>query len=89
MINQRTKKKPNRRAGTINDGARYAVNQPAEIVFVLKQIMQNAQLVTAYPDGGADFALTSLLAVMPDTAESCSISPDAAATTSPCHECCW
>jgi c-di-GMP-binding flagellar brake protein YcgR len=53
----------------LEDDSRFAVSQPAEIVFVLKKIMQNTQLVTAYLEDGADFALTSLLAVMPDTAE--------------------
>ncbi len=62
------------------DDQRYAVSQPAEIVFVLKKIMQNAQLVTAYIDGRTDFALTSVLDVMPDTAEVVlDVSPDAAA----------
>ncbi len=64
----------------LDDDARFAVERPAEIVSVLKKIMHNGQLVIAYPDGGADFALTSLLAVMPDTAEIVlDVSPDAAA----------
>ena len=67
------------RDNQIDDDVRFAVRQPAEIVFVLKKIMQNTQLVTAYLDGSADFALTSLLAVMPDTAEIVlDDSPDAA-----------
>lgn len=71
---------PQGRDNQLDDEARFAVSQPAEIVFVLKKIMQNTQLVTAYMDGGADFALTSLLAVMPDTAEVVlDVSPDAAA----------
>ena len=57
------------RDSQLEDEARFAVTQPAEIVFVLKKIMQNTQLVTAYIDGSADFALTSLLDVMPDTGE--------------------
>jgi c-di-GMP-binding flagellar brake protein YcgR len=52
-----------------DDLTRFEVHQPAEIVFVLKKVMQNTQLVTAYLDGGTDFALTSVLAVMPDTGE--------------------
>jgi len=82
MMKQENEKnaQPPSRDNQLDDDARYAVSQPAEVVFVLKQIMQNAQLVTAYPDGGADFALTSLLAVMPDTAEVVlDVSPDAAA----------
>lgn len=68
------------RDNQLDDDARYAVSQPAEIVFVLRQIMQNAQLVTAYLDGSADFALTSVLAVLPDTAEVVlDVAPDAAA----------
>ena len=64
----------------LDDDSRFVVTQPAEIVFVLKKIIQNTQLVTAYQDDGADFALTSLLAVMPDTAEVVlDVSPDAAA----------
>ncbi len=51
------------------DESRFAVTQPAEIAFVLKKIMQNRQMVTAYLNGGADFALTSLLDVLPDSAE--------------------
>ncbi|MBI3529272.1 MAG: flagellar brake protein [Betaproteobacteria bacterium] len=71
---------PQGRDNQLDDDARFAVSQPAEIVFVLKKIMQNTQLVTAYLDGGADFALTSLLAVMSDTAEVVlDVSPDAAA----------
>ena len=60
---------PQGRDNQPDDDARFAVSQPAEIVFVLKQIMQNTQMVSAHLDGGADFVLTSLLAVMPDTAE--------------------
>ena len=71
---------PAGRDNQVEDDARFSVSQPAEIVFVLKQIMQNTQLVTAYMDGGADFALTSVLDVMPDTAEVVlDVSPDAAA----------
>ncbi len=51
------------------DDARFAVTQPAEIAFVLKKIMQNRQMVTAYLNGGADFALTSILDVRPESAE--------------------
>lgn len=71
---------PQGRDNQPEDDSRFAVSQPAEIVFVLKKIVQNAQLVTAYLDDGADFALTSLLAVMPDTAEVVlDAAPDAAA----------
>ncbi|MEO8007110.1 MAG: flagellar brake protein [Betaproteobacteria bacterium] len=64
-----TRSEPQDRDYHLDDDDRFTVNQTAEIVFVLKQIMQNTQLVTAYLNGGADFALTSVLAVMPDTAE--------------------
>ena len=49
-----------------DEDTRFAVTQPAEIVFVLKKIMQNRQLVTAYLNGGTEFALTSLLDVRPE-----------------------
>ena len=52
-----------------DDDARFTVTQPAEIVFVLKKIMQNRQMVTAYLNGGAEFALTSLLDVRPEEGE--------------------
>ncbi len=71
---------PAGRDNQIEDDARFSVSQRAEIVFVLKQIMQNTQLVSAYMDGGADFALLSVLDVMPETAEVVlDVSPDAAA----------
>jgi len=71
---------PQSRDNQLEDDSRFAVSQPAEIVFVLKKILQNAQLVTAYLNGGDDFALTSLLDVMPDTAEVVlDAPPDAAA----------
>lgn len=74
-----TRNQPQGRDNQLDDDDRFAVSQTAEIVFVLKKIMQNTQLVTAYLNGGADFALTSVLAVMPDTAEVVlDVSPDAA-----------
>lgn len=48
---------------------RFKVRAPAEITFVLKQAAQSAQLFTAYLDGGSDFVLTSILAVLPESAE--------------------
>lgn len=62
------------------DDERYAVNDPAEIAFMLKKVRNNGQLITAYLDGGDDFALTALLALMPDTGEMViERSPDASA----------
>lgn len=49
--------------------ARFAIRAPAEIAYVLKQTMQTRQLVTAYIDGSQDFALTSVLAVLPESSE--------------------
>ena len=49
--------------------ARFAIRAPAEIAYVLKQTLQTRQLVTAYLDGSQDFALTSVLAVLPETNE--------------------
>lgn len=65
----------------LDDGeARYTVQSPAEIAFVLKKAMQNGQLVTAYLDGSDDFALTAIMAVLPETGEVLlDKSPDAAA----------
>ncbi len=51
------------------EDTRFAVTQPAEIVFVLKKIMQNRQMVTAYLNGGTEFALTSLLDVSSEDGE--------------------
>lgn len=59
---------------------RFVVHSPTEIAFLLKQAAQNAQLVTAYFDGSADFMLTTILAVLPESAEVVlDIGPDAAA----------
>lgn len=52
-----------------DEDSRYAVTQPAEIAFVLRKIMQNRQMVTAYLNGSADFALTSVLDVRPEAGE--------------------
>jgi flagellar brake protein len=55
---------------SLEDGdERFTVREPAEIAFVLKKVMQNSQLVTAYLDGSADFALTSVLAVRPEAGD--------------------
>jgi c-di-GMP-binding flagellar brake protein YcgR len=66
---------------SIDDGdERFTVREPAEIAFVLKKVMQNSQLVTAYLDGGSDFALTAVLAVRPEAADVIlDRSPDSAA----------
>lgn len=48
---------------------RYTIRAPAEIAHVLKQTLQTRQLVTAYLDGTQDFALTSVLAVSPETGQ--------------------
>ena len=71
---------PQDRDNELEDDDRFAVTQTAEIVFVLKKIMQNTQMVSAYINGSTDFALTSLLDVIPETAEVIlDISSDAAA----------
>lgn len=48
---------------------RFTIYAAAEIAHVLKQTMQTRQLVTAYMDGSQDFALTSVLAVAPESNE--------------------
>lgn len=48
---------------------RFTIYAAAEIAHVLKQTMQTRQLVTAYMDGSQDFALTSVLAVVPESKE--------------------
>lgn len=71
---------PQDRDNELEDDDRFAVTQTAEIVFVLKKIIQNTQMVSAYINGSTDFALTSLLDVIPETAEVIlDISSDAAA----------
>ena len=48
---------------------RFTIYAAAEIAHVLKQTLQTRQLVTAYLDGSQDFALTSVLAVVPESNE--------------------
>lgn len=69
------------RDASLEDGdERFTIREPAEIAFVLKKVMQNGQLVTAYLDGGSNFALTSVLAVRPEAADVIlDRSPDSAA----------
>jgi c-di-GMP-binding flagellar brake protein YcgR len=58
------------RDASLDDGdERFTIREPAEIAFVLKKVMQNGQLVTAYLDGGSNFALTSVLAVRPEAGD--------------------
>lgn len=42
------------------------MRSPTEIAFALKSIMEKGALVTAYFRGGTEFALTSIVAVLPD-----------------------
>ena len=60
---------PQERDDESDEDSRFAVTQPAEIAFVLKRVMQNRQMVTAYINGSADFTLTSLLDVLPESGE--------------------
>jgi len=82
MITENTVRATNSIADLEPDGGdlRFTIRAATEIAYVLRQTMQTRQLVTAYLDGSQDFALTSVLAVLPDTSEVVlDLGPDAAA----------
>ena len=49
------------------DNSQYLIHAKAEIVYVLRAVMQKTELVTAYINQGNDFVLTSILEVDPDS----------------------
>ncbi|MEQ1882893.1 MAG: flagellar regulator YcgR PilZN domain-containing protein [Burkholderiales bacterium] len=50
-----------------DEDERFTVRDPQEIRFILTRILNNGQSITAYVGDGPDFALTSLLAIRPES----------------------